>query len=163
MTEWEDCKHDVFFTLNLTENDNCKHYNEYEYDRKRLLCTVNHRSFFRKILMQYCLLINKAKHEQAWPSMSKMPDYGPQLRKNLTSCLFRNKHFLQKLCLTFLMFSCHSLLQILRLINQSSSFLRWMSIGKDCSVIFTRSISKFKKSWKNLNLTLRIHLYFLVI
>ena len=37
MTEWEDCKRDDFFTLNLTENDNCKRYNEYEYDRKRLL------------------------------------------------------------------------------------------------------------------------------
>ena len=36
MTEWEDCKHDDFFTLNLTENDNCKCYDEYEYDQKWL-------------------------------------------------------------------------------------------------------------------------------
>ena len=32
-----DYKHDVFFNLNLTENDNCKRYDEYEYDQKRLL------------------------------------------------------------------------------------------------------------------------------
>ena len=43
MTKWEDCKRDTrrlnimfLFTLNLTENDNCKRYGEYEYDRKRL-------------------------------------------------------------------------------------------------------------------------------
>ena len=30
-----------FLTLNLTENDNCKRYDEYEYDRKRLLSTVH--------------------------------------------------------------------------------------------------------------------------
>ena len=30
----KDCKHYVFLTLNLTEKDNCKHYDEYEYDRK---------------------------------------------------------------------------------------------------------------------------------
>ena len=30
-----------FPTLNLTENDNCKRFDEYEYDRKRLLSTVN--------------------------------------------------------------------------------------------------------------------------
>ena len=41
MTEWEDCKYDGFFTLNLTKNDNSKRYNKYEYDRKWLLCTVN--------------------------------------------------------------------------------------------------------------------------
>ena len=34
MTEREDCKRYIFFTLNLTENDNCKCYNEYEYDQK---------------------------------------------------------------------------------------------------------------------------------
>ena len=33
MTEWEDCKHFVFFTLNLTENENCKCYDWYEYER----------------------------------------------------------------------------------------------------------------------------------
>ena len=38
----EDWKRYFFFvyflliTLNLTENDNCKHYGEYDYDRKRL-------------------------------------------------------------------------------------------------------------------------------
>ena len=38
----EDCKRYVFFlTLNLTKNDNCKRYDEYEYDRKQLLSTVN--------------------------------------------------------------------------------------------------------------------------
>ena len=36
----ENCKH-KFFTLNLTQYDNCKPYDEYEYDRKRLLSTVN--------------------------------------------------------------------------------------------------------------------------
>ena len=38
MTEWEDCKRYIFFTLNWTENYNCKCYDEYEYDRKK---TVN--------------------------------------------------------------------------------------------------------------------------
>ena len=32
----KDCKRYVFFSLNLTKNDNCKHYDEYKYDRKRL-------------------------------------------------------------------------------------------------------------------------------
>ena len=34
----------LFFTLKLTKNDNCKHYEEIEYDRKRLFIsesTVN--------------------------------------------------------------------------------------------------------------------------
>ena len=31
MTDWEDCKRDDFFTLNLTANDNCKPYEEYVY------------------------------------------------------------------------------------------------------------------------------------
>ena len=32
MTEWEDCKRADFLTLNLTENDNCKRYDEYDND-----------------------------------------------------------------------------------------------------------------------------------
>ena len=39
---WEDCKKK--FTLKLTENDNCKRYDEYEYDRKRLEMFTVHRS-----------------------------------------------------------------------------------------------------------------------
>ena len=35
MTEWKDCKREIFLTLNLTENYNCKRYDDYEYDRKR--------------------------------------------------------------------------------------------------------------------------------
>ena len=31
----------IFFTLNLTENNNCKRYEEYEYYKKRLLITVD--------------------------------------------------------------------------------------------------------------------------
>ena len=51
----------IFFTLNLTENDNCKRYDEYEYDRKQLLCTVNVYStvyYENKVdaCLQYCLL-----------------------------------------------------------------------------------------------------------
>ena len=30
----EDCKRYFFLTLKLTENDNCKRYDEHEYDRK---------------------------------------------------------------------------------------------------------------------------------
>ena len=37
----EDCKCYGFFTLNLTKNDKCKRYDEYEYDRKRLPSTLN--------------------------------------------------------------------------------------------------------------------------
>ena len=37
----EDGKREFFLTLNLTENDNCKCNNDYEYERKRLLSTVN--------------------------------------------------------------------------------------------------------------------------
>ena len=32
----EDCKRNYFFTLNLTEYNNCKHYGKIEYDWKQL-------------------------------------------------------------------------------------------------------------------------------
>ena len=32
----KDCKRYVFFTLKLTKNDNCKRFDEYEYDQKGL-------------------------------------------------------------------------------------------------------------------------------
>ena len=49
MTKQEGCK-PYFFTLNLTKNDKCKPYHEYEYDRKRLLSTAN-------INRPFCILL----------------------------------------------------------------------------------------------------------
>ena len=49
----------IFLTLNLTKNDNCKRYDEYEYDWKRLLCTVNiylpifHTSVYLKFTVKF--------------------------------------------------------------------------------------------------------------